>query len=170
MANKYLSINGSGNKQEVEALVSSAGAGDAGKIVALDATGKLDETMMPPGVSAETQVCVAGEALAENDIVTIYDDTGTLKCQKADATDTTKPAHGYVKAAVLLAGNATVYLDGLLPGTGFTKGSKYFLSETPGTVTATPVTTSGAILQVVGVAVSATEIRFEPDDDWAIRA
>lgn len=162
MSNKYLSLDNTGNLQEVEATASSAGEADAGKVVALDAGGKLDETMMPPGVSDEIQVAVAGEALTENDIVNFYDDTGTLKTRKACAADDTKPAHGYVKAAVENGSNATVYTDGFLPGTGFTKGSKYFLSETPGTATATPPTTASAIVQAVGVAISATAIKFEP--------
>ncbi len=170
MANKYLSW-GTTAIQEVEAKAASAGAGDAGKIVALDTAGLIDETMMPLGVSAETQVAEASGALAENDVVNFFDDTGTLKCRKADATDATKPTHGYVKAAVLDAGNATVFTDGFLPGTGLTKGSKYFLSAaTAGLVATTAPSTTGNIAQAVGFAVSATLIKFEPVSDFIIRA
>ena len=170
MANKYLSW-GTTAIQEVEASATSAGAGDAGKVVALDAAGKIDETMMPTGVSAETQVAAASEALLENDVVTFWDDTGTLKVRKANATDNTKPAHGYVKAAVEDAANATVYTDGFLPGTGLTKGSKYFLSAAiAGAVTTTAPSATGNIAQAVGFAVSATAIKFEPVSDYIIRA
>lgn len=170
MADKYISISAGGVLTEVAATVSSSGAANAGDIPALDGDGRLDDSLMPSGVSAEVVVCVASEALAENDVVNFWDDTGTLKCRKADASDATKPAHGYVKAGVAEAGNATVYTDGFLPGTALTKGSKYFLSETAGLVTTTAPTTGGAIVQCIGVSVSATEIKFDPDRMFVIRA
>jgi hypothetical protein len=46
MANTYQTII-SGVKKLVEALTSSSGASDAGKIPALDSDGKLDVTMLP---------------------------------------------------------------------------------------------------------------------------
>ncbi len=162
MADKYLKVGSNGNLEEVEATVQSAGAGNAGDIPALGADGKLDDTVMPDGIGAETVVLAASENLAENDVVNIFDDSGTTKCRKADATDATKPAHGYVKAAVTSGSNATVYTDGYLPGTGLTVGSKYFLSTTPGEVTTTPPASTGNILQKIGVAVSTTAIKFEP--------
>jgi hypothetical protein len=162
-ADKYLKLRSDGLYEEVSGTIVSAGAANGGELVALDEdTGKLDESVMPDGVSAETEVMVASEALAENDVVNIYDDSGTRKCRKADASDTTKPAHAYVTAAVLEAGNATVFTDGKLPGTGLTVGALYFLSETAGGVTATRPTTDGAISQPIGHAVSATAIKFDP--------
>ena len=125
---------------------------------------------MPEGVSAETQVAEASEALAENDVVNLWDDSGTLKARKADATDDTKPVHGYVKEGVTLGNNATVFTDGFLPGTGLTIGSKYFLSTTPGTVTTTAPSGEDEIVQPVGVAVSATRIKFEPMPIYIVRA
>ena len=162
MADKYLKVGSTGNLEEVEATVQSAGAGNAGEIPALGEDGKLDDTVMPDGIGAETQVMAASEALAENDVVNIYDDSGTTKCRKADATDASKPAHGYVKAAVELGANATVYTDGYLPGTGYTVGSKYFLATTPGGVTTTPPSATNNITQEIGSAVSVTAIKFEP--------
>ena len=149
--------------KEVTALVTSAGAQDAGKIMATNAQGKMDDTLLPAGVGPEVQTAVATEALAANDVVNIYDDTGTLSCRKADASDGTKKAHGFVKASVEMGANATIYTDGFLPGVGLTKGSLYFLSETSGLITSTPPTTAGAIVQAIGAAVSATAIKFDPD-------
>jgi hypothetical protein len=163
MADKYIKIGSNGNLEEVEATVQSAGAENAGDIPALGTDGKLDDTVMPDGIGAETQVMAASEGLSPNDVVNIFDDTGTTKCRKADATDATKPADGYVKAAVELGANATVYTDGYLPGTGLTVGSKYFLSaDTPGAVTTTPPSGTGNIMQQIGKAVSPTAIKFEP--------
>lgn len=163
MADKYLKVGSTGNFEEVEATVQSAGAGNAGDIPALGADGKLDDTVMPEGIGAETIVHPTSEALTANDLVNIFDDSGTVKCRKADATDATKRANGYIKASYDLGANATIYTDGYLPGTGLTVGSKYFLSaDTPGAVTATPPAVTGNILQQIGEAVSATQIKFEP--------
>ena len=46
MAAKYIK-NNSGQLAEVEATTTSAGAGDAGKIIGLDSSGKIDTSMMP---------------------------------------------------------------------------------------------------------------------------
>lgn len=161
---KYLKLRSDGLYEEVPGTIVSAGSANGGELVATnETTGKLDESVMPDGVSAEVEVIVASEALAENDVVNIWDDTGTRKVRKADATDTTKPANGYVKAAVLEGGNASVYSDGKLPGEALTISARYFLSETPGLVTATRPTTNNALCQSIGIAVAATAIKFSPD-------
>ena len=49
--NLYLTVL-NGIKTLVAALQTSAGAGDAGKLVALDSTGKISDTMMPVGIGA----------------------------------------------------------------------------------------------------------------------
>lgn len=162
-AQKFLT-KGSGVLAEAQAINTSAGAGSEGKIPCLGADGRLNENMMPSGVSAETVTCKAGTGgLAENDVVYIHLVTVTLTADKADATDATKRAQGYVKAAVNEGDDATVYLDGELPGTGLTPGAKYYLTTTPGTVSVTAPSASGNMVQCVGEAVSATEIKFDPD-------
>jgi hypothetical protein len=164
MVNQKFLSKGAGILQEVQAISTSAGAGDAGKIPALDAVGRLAENMMPMGVSAETQVCKAGVGgLVANDVVYIHLVTAVLTADKADATDATKRAQGYVKDIVAQGEDATVYLDGGLPGTGLTPGAKYYLTTTPGTVSVTPPAGSGNMVQCVGEATSETEIKFDPD-------
>lgn len=169
MAEKYLKVGTSGNLEEVEATVQSTGATDAGKIVALNADGKLDDTVMPDGIGAEVVVLQAYEDLSAGDVVNIFDDGGTQKVRKASATDATRPAHGYVTEAVTTGSNATVYTDGFLPGSGFTVGSKYFLDTTAGSVTTTPPSESGNIVQYIGVAVSTDKIKFEPSTLLIVR-
>jgi hypothetical protein len=160
---KFLS-KGAGTLQEVEAIDTSAGAGSAGKIACLDANGKFAENMMPAGISAETQVAKAGVGgLAANDVVYLHIVTVTLTADKADATDATKRAQGYVKSAFNAGDDATVFLDGELPGTSLTPGAKYYLTTTPGTVSATAPTGSGNMVQCVGESVSSTAIKFDPD-------
>jgi hypothetical protein len=161
MANKYIA-NSSGQLIEVEANVSSAGAGDAGKLVALDGSGKIDSTVLPVGVGAETVSIEATENLAAGDLVNIYNSSG-VKCRKADASNGRR-ASGFVLSSVTSGNNATVYVEGTITGlSSLTPGTVYYLSgSTAGAATATAVSTSGYISQEVGVAVSTTAISFEP--------
>lgn len=165
---KTLQVNASGQKVEVAAVESSAGAGDEGKIVALNTAGQIDITMIDSALFTETKVAPASEDLAAGDQVNIWSDAGTLKVRKADASaaNAGKKSWGFVKAAVTAPANATVYFDGEVSDlTGLTPGAEYFLSDsTPGGITATPVTTAGNLLQSVGVAKSATTLSFEPGE------
>lgn len=148
---------------EVPAVVESAGAADAGKIPALDGAGRLAESMMPVGIGADTAIIPASEVLAAGNYVNLYDNSGATNARKADASAAGKKADGFVLAAVSMGANATVYFEG--PNTqltGLTPGATYVLSHTtPGGVLpiGSGTTTAGQILQVVGKAISSTEIR-----------
>jgi len=138
----------------------SAGAGDAGKVVVLDAAGRIDSTMMPVGIGADTASITTSEALAAGDFVNIWDSSGA-KARKADATTSGKEAHGFVLAAYGSAVAATVYFEGTNTGvTGLTPG-RQFLSTSAGLATATAPSGSGNVVQRIGVAVSATALNFE---------
>ena len=147
---------------EVVTNQTSAGAGDAGKIPALDSTGKLDMTMMPVGLGAETDTIVASENLAAGDMVNLWNSTG-IKVRKADAS-TNKPAHGFVLAAVASGADATVYRVSQLNNqiTGMTIGATQFLSTTAGGRQETAPSVASQIVQVLGVAKSETEMIFAP--------
>ena len=163
MASKYLELTSSGTAEK-EALVTSAGAADGGKIVALNSAGKVDETMMPDGIGADTTIAVAYENLAASNLVNLFNDGGTLKARKADASGGfAKQADGFVKTSFATGASATVYNDGTVTGlTGLTVGAKYYLSgSAAGSVSATPPTTAAYISQYVGKAKSATELIFE---------
>lgn len=170
--NKYLS-NNAGAITEVVANQSSAGAGDAGKIPALDATGKLDVSMMPVGIGAENDIIVASEALSAGDFVNIWEDTGVAKVRKADGSTTGKEAHGFVLAVVNFPGNATVYRWSQLNNqkTSMTPGVMQYLSITvPGGTQETVPTGAGKTLQKLGVAKSATEMVFMALDPIVLAA
>lgn len=158
-AKKYIS-NNAGTLTEVQALVTSAGAGDDGKIVALDASGKLDNSVMPTGIGADTASITTSEALAAGDLVNVWNSTGA-KARKADATAAGKEAHGFVTGSVLSGSPATVFFEGTISGlSGLTPGNQ-FLSTTAGTPTATAPSASGNVVQRVGFAVSATAMNFQ---------
>lgn len=159
---KYLS-NVGGTATEVSGLVTSTGVSDAGKIVQLDGSGRLDTTLMPVGIGAETVAIVASETLAAGNLVNIWNNSGTANVRKADASNG-RIAHGFVLSSVASAATATVYMEGAVTGlTGLTIGAKQFLSATtPGTVTSTAPTTAAQTVQQVGYATSATSFTFSP--------
>lgn len=161
-AQALVALNSSGvlDASIVNSKISSAGAGDTGKLVALDASGRIDTTMMPVGIGADTQTITASEALAAGDFVNIWNSTGA-KVRKADATVAGKEAHGFVLAAVSSAAPATVYFEGTNTAvTGQTPGN-VFLATTAGTATTTAPSGTGNVVQRIGFATSATTINFQ---------
>ncbi|MBK6418460.1 MAG: hypothetical protein IPF79_04615 [Ignavibacteria bacterium] len=139
----------------------SAGAGDSGKIVKLDGSGRIASSMMPVGIGADTKDLVASEALSAGDLVNVWDDAGTQKARKADASNGRR-AVGFVLAGVAGGATATVYFEGTISGmTGLTIGGAVYLG-TSGANTQTAPSTAGHISQEIGLAVSTTEISFEP--------
>ena len=157
---KYI-YNNAGTLTEKAAVQSSAGAGDAGKVIALNASGELDITMLPTGIGADTATVAASENLAAGNFVNIYNDTGTAKCRKADATTVGKEAHGFVLAVVTSGNNATVYFEGTNNQvTGATPGNVFLATTAGAAVTAAP-STAGNVVQRLGVATSATSINVE---------
>lgn len=141
--------------------VQIGGVENANKIPALNASGEFDLTMMPTGIGPETKVLPASEALSAGNLVNIFDDSGTLKCRKADATSD-KPADGFVLSAVDSGSNATIYVDGINTGlTSLTPGAEYYLSKTAGGIT-TDISgyTTNNIIQFVGKSTDATELDF----------
>lgn len=158
-AKKFLRLV-AGVLTEVFGVQSSAGAANAGDIVALDDTGRIDNSMMPPGIGADTKAITASEALAAGDWVNVWNSTGA-KVRKADATVAGKEADGFVLAAVSNGAVATVYFEGTNNQvTGQTPGA-VFLQITAGAGGATVPSASGNVVQRLGVAVSATEVNFE---------
>jgi len=160
-AKKYLTLGANGARELRSATDSSAGAGNAGDLVALDGDGKIDETMMPDGVGADIVTVTASENLASGDLVHLWDDAGTVKARKADATAAGKEADGFVKEAVDATDPAEVYLSGTITGlSDLSPGATYLLSATAGGITATAPATVGNVVQRVGKAKSATALVF----------
>jgi hypothetical protein len=155
-----------------EALVTSTGATDAGKIPALDSGGKLDQSLMPAGIGAELIVAPSSESLGAGDFCNLWNDDGTLKVRLADA-DNGRPAHGFVLAAVTSPANASVYPLGETNDelSGLTIGSVYYLGKTAGAVvTDISAYGNGDIVQRIGLAISTTAILTEPNTPATIAA
>lgn len=187
-APRFLNLIG-GRIKQVVALIVSTGSGDGEKIVATDTNGKLhdsvmgaatsgasvvvkslpdgtiDPSLMPAGIGANVVNIVASEALAANDLVNIWNDAGTPKVRKADATVEGKEADGYVKASVASSGTGAVYLGSRISGlSGKTPGARQYLAITAGQMTETAPNATGNVSQWVGTAVSATEVDFKKSE------
>ena len=158
-AKKFLRlVNGVLN--EVFGVQTSAGAGNAGDLVSLDDSGRIDNSMMPVGIGADTSTISASETLAAGDWVNVWNNSGA-KVRKADATTAGKEAHGFVLSAVTSGNPATVYFEGTnTQVTGQTPGPVY-LQTTAGAGGATVPSASGNVVQHIGVAVSTTAVNFE---------
>ena len=163
---KYLNISAGGVVTEDIASITQV----ADKIVATDSSGRIALEQMPVGVGPENIVLPSFEDLVAGDFVNIFDDTGTIKVQKANATDALQEAHGFVIEAVTAPADATVYVDGQNDAvTGLTPGVDYFLAATDGAVTNTAPTATGNLVQRVGRTTAAGNLIFKPQV-MAIRA
>lgn len=158
---KYFA-NVGGKFKEVLAITTSAGAGDSGKIIGLDGTGRIDPSFMPVGTAAETLTATATEALNAGDFVNVYSGATGISCRKADASVNSKPADGFVLAAVSSSATATIHQISQKNTqlSSLTIGAEYWLSTTPGAVTTIPPSGSGQIVQLLGKADSLTSLVF----------
>jgi len=164
MAQKFKTLQ-NGRDALKEATVVSSGVANAGDVPALDSTGRLDITLMPDGIGADTKAMEATEDLAAGNYVNIFLSSGIQKARLADASND-RPAHGYVKAAFLTGATATIYFEGANDDlSGLTIGARYYL-QTAGAVSSSPRTTG--LHQFVGIAISATEINTDIDDETVI--
>jgi hypothetical protein len=158
--NFYLNLGTGGLVQQIAATQVSAGSANAGQIVALNSSGVVDASMMPPGVGGASIALPATEALAAGAIVNIWSSSGVASVRNANATDATKLPSGFVNAAVSSGGTATVFFPGqMVTGvSGLTIGAPVFLSTTSGGVTPTAPSASGNLVCMLSpAAASATE-------------
>lgn len=89
--------------------------------------------------------------------------SGGLTGRKANATNNTKPAHGFCSTpggiAIGASGEMILHV-GTIQIAGLTPGASYYLSTTDGLITNSPPVAAGNIEEYVGVAVSSTVLAF----------
>lgn len=164
MADKYLNRDETtGRIAEVEGTVTGGTVAQAGDIVALDETGRIDPSLLPVGIGADVAIVPAGEALSAGDFVYIAAD-GTANRAVADVGGF--DAIGFTLDSVTAGADTTVYFEGRNTSlTGLMVGARYYLSDvTPGGLTSTPVIGAGKRHQFLGKAITAESLSFEADD------
>ena len=162
-ANKIVQTNGSGILDDT--LVNTAtvgGIGSANKRLQLNAQGVLDASVMPAGFGEETQSFVCSENLTSGNAVQIWIDTGVAKVRKADNA-TGRPADGYIKASYTVGQTATMYKEGTVAITGGTIGPVY-LGTNGGFVYSPIADADNAVHQKIGMCTSATSISWDPSE------
>lgn len=161
-ANKYISLNTGGQLQQVAGTQTSSGVSNANQIPALDSTGHLDPSLLPPGVVPDVISLISSENFSAGALVNIWNNSGVSTARNADNSNA-RAAIGFVLVSSSSGATVSVYLPGT-PNTalsGLTPGALYFLG-TVGAVTVTPPTTATDIVQQVGYAGSASELIFTP--------
>ena len=159
MTTRYLSLI-DGLITEVEASASSSGEVDAGKMVALDNTGRLDQSFLPVGIGADTLTAPASEDLEAGDFVFIKED-GTV----AKASALGHSAVGFILTGALTGETALIYFEGRNTSLlDLVIGSRYYLSEVAGKATNVPVSGTGKKHQYLGNAITQTTMNFEAAD------
>lgn len=166
---KLIESKPDGTQPEYIAPTVSAGASSAGEIPALDASGKLDVTMMPDGVGADIKSFTTAEAISAGDYIYI---TAAGELAKADATSIVKKAIGFAIEAAASGAACKIQFDDTNSNlSGLTPGAVYYLSDsTAGSLTTTAPTAAGSIVQQVGVALSATQLHSDISSTPVIRA
>jgi hypothetical protein len=155
-----------GKLKAIQATVTSAGAGNDGDLVALDAAGKLDASVLPVGVGPDVKNLVSSENLASGDYVNIFDDAGTMKARLADNSNG-RPAHGFVKDSVTAPAAVNVFFEGSNSDlSGLTLGVRVYLGVTGGVIETplAPITDTGKTHQYLGLALTATEVNTDIED------
>ena len=138
------------------------GAANAFQLVALNASGQLDLTMMPTGIGPDTQPLPASEAISAGSLVNVYLNAGTSTMRNANGATGLK-ANGFVLQAVAQGANGTAYLSGLNTAVaGLTPGPAFLSDSSVGAVAAAGATTPGHIYQEVGVVTAAGVLQFAP--------
>lgn len=130
--------------------------------------GDLDPSLIKVGpvsfIPEAQQQVMASEALSAGDLVNVWDDDGDFKVRRALAAVTLgdiRRAHGFVTSdagpgdmvTVRLTGHNN-HVSGLIPGTQFL--------GIDGSLSPTPPSTAGNIVQSVGFAVTPTVLSFQP--------
>jgi hypothetical protein len=134
----------------------------AGNLAGLDAGGNLMDSgsspasFDPAGSAAAIGVesIMASEALADGDFVNKWNDLGTVKVRKANASAVGQEANGFVLSAVLSGSPAAVHSLGSTKNDHMliaTPGTRQYLSDaTPGKTVETPPVGTGKIVQCLG--------------------
>lgn len=119
----------------------------------------LPSVMVTADSAATTDMPIAQvtayESLSGDDFVTFT----TNGLVRADASDSARPAHGYVRQATNAGATALVYASGRISRSALTAGAQYFLATgDPGKF---GTSTSGVLVQRVGVASNDTTLSVQ---------
>ncbi len=157
---KRFHIQGDGSIRFNDAYTIPADDGEAGEVWTSDGAGNI--SWQAPGSNPSTISATAGDTITAGDFVVIADSDG--KWYRADASDTllSTTLGGIATVAALPDSTVSIQIDGTYTTTGLDAGKNYYISATPGAITATKPSAPGSVLRVVGTAISSTQIYLVP--------
>lgn len=159
---KFLTVDDTGATKLMDVGVAhSAGSSDGGKAVVLRPDGTIDSTLLPAGIGGDTLMMMASETLNGGDFVNVWDDNGDFKVRKSDASTSGKAAVAFVLDTASAGELVKIYFEGTNTAVGGATPGVAFLSTTAGGFSSSPPTTSGSVIQQVGIGTSATSINVE---------
>lgn len=155
----YTKHLGNGDLGVETAIQTSAGAGDADKIPATGADGKLDLSFLPDAVQPVAHTGVFGATVAAGKFI-YTDDADSYKVKTATNAGLDTKADGFVMVGGDADDAATYYNGGKVTGlTGITANADYYL-DTAGGFTITQPTAAGSIVQRVAVGIDTTSLEI----------
>lgn len=137
---------------------------DASEITEGELNGGLiaDNTVAPDKLVADT--VVASEALAQGDLVHVWNDSGLFMARKASASPgAAYEAHGFVLEAASVGASVPVYHQGYDPFLSSLSPGAQYLSTDAGRASSTPPAKPGSLVQQVGFAPNDYTLNFSPD-------
>lgn len=139
--------------------LSVTAAGAAGTV--LTGNGASDPTFQAPTATPNTIQLTASAAISAGNLVNIYDNAGTANVRPADNTSSSTYANGFAPASISMSASGTVVpFAGPISGlSGLTPGTQYFLGTSGGLTTSAP-SSSGDLIQSVGVSITASTFQF----------
>jgi len=162
-APSYTEHLGEGDLGVKTTIQESAGAGDADKIPATGADGKLDLTFLPDAIQPISHSGTFGGTVAAGKFI-FADSADAYKIKAATNTGVATKAGGFVMAGGAADDPATYYSGGKVTGlTGITANAKYYL-DTAGGYTTTAPTAAGSIVQVVAIGIDSTSLEITIGD------
>lgn len=170
MVDKYIKRDATtGEHAEQAGTVVGGTVAQAGKITALDNTGRLDPSIMPVGIVADTYTGSAFESIQNGAFCYIRSDG-----QIANATGAVGGIEcmGFALAGGSTGTAVTIYFEGRNTSLGgLIPGKRYYLSATiPGGLTDVPLIGGDKIHQYLGRAVTSNTLSFEPGESIILAA
>lgn len=148
---------------EAELINATLGAADANKAVKTDAAGLIDASFLVNAPSSDhslIDLLPVSASILVGQIANLYDNGGTLYVRTSVDSGIDRRIHGVVTIGG--GGNIEIKTSGEVTVTDtLVVGLEYFVSNVAGSVTATPPTAAGTIVQKVGIARTTTTLLLD---------
>lgn len=138
----------------------SGGGGGSGSL-----TGGVLTSDINLGSKGFIKTFTAGENLVAGDLC-YFNTTGKMNKADANGEGSTAPLVAICTETVANNTEGSFFISGFYAASGFTAGQILYLSETTGAITEIRPNSLGVYVRVLGYAISADEIYFNPDVTW----